>query len=178
MAIADDQIAGLKHAYQVLGVPLSASVPFIKRTYRNLVRRWHPDLYPCGSQDYAEATQMTQLINAAYSSIKSAPLRYYIDACPPAHLRDRQTARPTTATASHAPVESILKTGWLEFCIRFVFGAAFGALIGFRFFLFYYEQLDAFIIGTVGAMLVLGVLAARSGDNFWHSLLRRWWIWW
>ena len=84
MTMAEDQLAELKHAYQVLGAPLFASASSIRQIYRKLVKRWPPDLYASVTPAYAEATQMTKLINAAYSAIKTAPLRYYIEACPPA----------------------------------------------------------------------------------------------
>lgn len=70
MPVTDDQIEELKHAYQVLGAPLSASPSLIKQTYRQLIKRWHPDIYPTGTEAYAEATQMTTLINGAYSEIE------------------------------------------------------------------------------------------------------------
>jgi curved DNA-binding protein CbpA len=44
MAIAGYQLSDLKHAYQILGVPLFASVPSIKQAHRKLIKRWHPDL--------------------------------------------------------------------------------------------------------------------------------------
>jgi len=82
MPIAMDQLLELKRAYQIPGVPLFASAPSIKQTYRKLVKRWHPDLYPSGTSDNVEATRMTKLINEAYAAIETAPLRYYIGTTP------------------------------------------------------------------------------------------------
>jgi hypothetical protein len=182
MPIAEDQITELKHAYQILGAPLSASASSIKQTYRKLVKRWHPDLYPSGTPAYAEATQMTKLINAAYSGIENAPLRYYIEACPPAYVRSRQATRPSPNEPSGIRSETLPKTDWLEFWIRFVCGALFGALISVRFFLSRYflfsdEQPAILILGIIGIILGSGFAAARSGDEFWHSQFRRWWMW-
>jgi curved DNA-binding protein CbpA len=42
MPVNDYQLAELRHAYQVLGVPPDTSAPSIKKTYRRLVKRWHP----------------------------------------------------------------------------------------------------------------------------------------
>jgi len=175
MPVAEDQIADLKHAYQILGVPLLASASSIKQTYRNLVKRWHPDLYPSGSPAYVEATQMTKLINGAYAAIENAPLRYHIDACPPAYVESGQSTRPSPNEPSYARSETIPKTDWLEFWIRFVFGAFIGALLSVRVFLFHYDEPAILIPVTIGLILGFGFAAAQSGDKFWHSLLRHWW---
>ncbi len=71
----EGQIENLAHAYRVLDVPHNASARAIKSSYRKLVKRWHPDRYRPGSEEHAEATQMTTLINAAYARIGDAPLR-------------------------------------------------------------------------------------------------------
>jgi hypothetical protein len=178
MPTADDQIAELKHAYQVLGVPLSASASSIKQTYRQLVKRWHPDLYSSGTPAYAEATQMTKLINGAYAAIGDAPLRYYADACPPAYVESRQAARPPSDDLSNARTGSLPKTDWLEFWVRFVCGALFGTLLSARVFFFHYDQPAVLIPLTLVLILGSGFAAAQAGDSFWHSVLRRWWLWW
>src|ERR1700674_1321185 len=129
MPIVDNQIAELKHSYQVLGVLLSASASFIKQTYRKLVKRWHPDLYQNGTPEYAEATQMTKLLNGAYADIENAPLRYHIDAFPPSYAASRQATSPFSTQPSSTRTDSILKTDWLEFWIRFICGGFLGALL-------------------------------------------------
>ena len=68
-------IENLAHAYRVLDVPHDASARAIKSSYRKLVKRWHPDRYKAGSEEHREATQMTSLLNAAYTRIQDAPLR-------------------------------------------------------------------------------------------------------
>jgi len=178
MPIADDQIAELKHSYQVLGAPFSASASSIKQTYRKLVKRWHPDLYPNGTPEYAEATHMTKLINGAYAQIEDAPLRYHIDAFPAAYVAGRQFTHPSPNQPSATRRESLPQTDWLEFWIRFVCGAFLGALLGVRELLMHYYELDIWIPVCIGFILVFAFAAAQSGDNFWHSVLRRWWLWW
>ena len=177
MPIAEDQIAELKHAYQILGSPLSASATSIKQTYRKLVKRWHPDRYRSGTPEYDEATQMTKLINGAYTAIENAPLRYHFDACQPAYVKNRQATRPSRNEPPEARRETLPKTDWLEFWIRFVFGAFWGALLSVRILLLHYDE-PGVLIPVAGLILVLGFAAAQSGDSFWHSLLRRWWLWW
>ena len=53
--------------YKVLGVSPDASDEEIKRAYRNLAKKYHPDLNP-GDQ---EAARKMQQINAAYEQIKN-----------------------------------------------------------------------------------------------------------
>ena len=71
----DIQITNLAHAYRVLDVPHDASPRAIKAAYRQLVKRWHPDRYRPGSEEQADATLMTRLLNAAYARIEDAPLQ-------------------------------------------------------------------------------------------------------
>jgi curved DNA-binding protein CbpA len=75
MPAREGEIQNIAHAYRVLDVPHDASPRAIKSSYRKLVKRWHPDRYRPGSEQQAEATQMTSLVNAAYSRIQDAPLR-------------------------------------------------------------------------------------------------------
>jgi hypothetical protein len=63
-------------AYQILGVAPSASARAIKQAYRQLIRKWHPDLHQSSMEAHDEAMEMTRLINAAYSAIEHAPLRH------------------------------------------------------------------------------------------------------
>ena len=53
--------------YQVLGVSPDASDEEIKRAYRKLAKKYHPDLNPGDT----EATKKMQQINAAYEQIKN-----------------------------------------------------------------------------------------------------------
>lgn len=53
--------------YQVLGVSRDASDEEIKRAYRRLAKKYHPDLNP-GDQ---EAARKMQAVNAAYEQIKN-----------------------------------------------------------------------------------------------------------
>jgi curved DNA-binding protein CbpA len=178
MPMADDHLAELKHGYRVLDVPLAASTSTIKQAYRNLIKRWHPDLYPNGTPEYAEATQMTKLINEAYAAVEDAPLRYHVDACPPDYVRRWQAANPSSGIAPGTYSVTPPKTDWLEFTIRFICGAFFGALLSVRAFFLQFSEPATFIPVAITLILICGFAAAFAGDNFWHSVLRRWWMWW
>ena len=65
----------LIEAYKILGVNESDDMNTIKKTYRNLVRQYHPDIIKSQDKDEAymeESTAKTQEINQAYKVIKEA----------------------------------------------------------------------------------------------------------
>jgi len=69
------QTMSLEEAYKVLGVNESDDMNVIKKTYRKLVRQYHPDIIKSQDKDEAymeEATAKTQEINQAYEIIKGA----------------------------------------------------------------------------------------------------------
>jgi len=194
VSIPDEHIAELKHAYQVLGVPLSAASASIKQSYRRLVKRWHPDLYESGTDEHAEATLMTKAINESYSLIENAPLRYFVDAFRPSDAAARQSVRPVTRpmpepaspndasgraqeVREYPRVESILKYTWAEFWIRFVCGGILGAMCGFGIGVRYYTSPGSFVAGIIAGTIIVAWVAAVAGDGFWQSFLGRWWIW-
>lgn len=66
---------GLAEAYAILGVNENDDMSKIKKTYRNLVRKYHPDIIKSQDKDESymeEATNKTQEINQAYQLIKKA----------------------------------------------------------------------------------------------------------
>lgn len=67
--------ASLDDAYELLGVSKNDDMSTIKKAYRKLVRKYHPDIVKSQTQDEAyleEATRKTQEINQAYEMIKDA----------------------------------------------------------------------------------------------------------
>jgi hypothetical protein len=58
--------------YQILGINQDATPTEIKKKYRNLSLKWHPDKNP---NNQAEATSKIQLINKAYEVLKSPSQR-------------------------------------------------------------------------------------------------------
>ena len=65
----------LQEACTILGVNESDDMSLIKKTYRKLVRQYHPDIIKSQDKDEAyieEATAKTQEINQAYDIIKEA----------------------------------------------------------------------------------------------------------
>ena len=65
----------IEDAYTILGVEPDADMNAIKKAYRKLVRKYHPDIIKSQNKDeeyLKEATRKTQEINEAYEIIKKA----------------------------------------------------------------------------------------------------------
>jgi curved DNA-binding protein CbpA len=182
MPASDYDIAKLKRAYRTLDVPLDASARSIKQSYRQLLKRWHPDLYASGTSAYAEATQMAELINEAYSSIEDAPLRYYTGtyagrSSPGNDPPTRSTADGTEAISE----EFVLTTAKIEYAVRFVCGALFGIFLSFdlAFSVLADFSGDLWLVipGGLAIVLACAFASGRFGDKFWYWIFRRWWLW-
>ena|ERR1700745_2297922 len=178
----DYQLAELRHAYQVLGVPTDTAAPSIKYAYRRLVKRWHPDFYANGTSAHVEATHMTRLINEAYSAIAHAPLGYHMETYPNATKGKRsQPPSPPASERVRVTAEEIPKTDRREFWVRFVCGAFFGALVildmSFSVMPDSLQFSGVLAFGVLSLILGCGFAAARCGDKFWYSFFRRWWLW-
>jgi molecular chaperone DnaJ len=63
--------------YEVLGVQRDASLEHIKKAYRGLVNKWHPDRHPPGKKD--ECTQRMIEITAAYEILSDPEQREAYD---------------------------------------------------------------------------------------------------
>ena len=66
----------LKDYYEVLGVPKNVSQTGIKKAFRKLARKYHPDL----NQDDPNATQKFAELAEAYYVLKSNDMRNQLDA--------------------------------------------------------------------------------------------------
>ena len=64
-----------KNFYEILGVPKNASQEEIKKAYRKLARKWHPDINP-GNKD---SEQKFKEISSAYECIKNDEKRKLYD---------------------------------------------------------------------------------------------------
>lgn len=176
MARLDDPLDELQHAYRVMDVPPSATVHLIRQRHRQLLKRWHPDLYQQGTPQHGEANQMSKVINEAYSRIRFAPLRYgpepgaqWVEAVPV----DR------TSSGDPAPDEVYPRLDRIEFWVRFVCGGLLGILVGLSFLVYTYvlrlpDWLEILI--CLGVIFGAAFASARWGDEFWYAIFRRRWL--
>lgn len=70
----------MRSHYETLGVSRSVRPEQIKRSYRALVKRFHPDLFPMGSPEQAEAAARMQEIIGAYAVLSNSGKRKLYDA--------------------------------------------------------------------------------------------------
>jgi hypothetical protein len=125
---------------------------------------------------------MMALINGAYSNIANAPLRYYIEAAPPSPLGQRgQTTQRSANEPARVTNWQVPKTDKVEFWVRFVCGGLFGVFVILNTFFsgmpYSIRPLGAYALGALTVILGFAFAAARYGDKFWYSILRRWWLW-
>jgi len=69
----------MRSHYETLGIPKEASAERIKRSYRKLVKLYHPDQFPSRSRAQAEAEKQMREINAAYSVLSKPVSRTSYD---------------------------------------------------------------------------------------------------
>jgi len=66
--------------YDTLGIPREATGERVKRAYRGLVKIYHPDRFPSGSQERVEAEKRIREINEAYGVLSKPVSRATYDA--------------------------------------------------------------------------------------------------
>jgi len=178
MFIDEYHLAELKHAYQILDIPLSAAPLSIKHSYRRIAKRWHPDLYPSGTTAYAEATQMMKLINEAYAQIQNAPLRYHVEGSPAGQRRSKPGARASAEPPQTVDSNTLPRTDRTEFWARFTWGAFFGILACLRLWMQFFDlPAIMLVLASIGLIVGLGLAATRIGDELWQSLFQSWLRW-
>ena len=59
----------LRHAYAVLGLSPPVTEARLKRRYKSLAKRWHPDRFQADPVGQAEATENFRHINHAYEVV-------------------------------------------------------------------------------------------------------------
>lgn len=175
----------IERAYRVLNVAPDASALAIKHAYRELLKRWHPDLQQAGTTAHAESTEMSRRINEAYALIQHAPLRYgRFASTKNVSPQAKQTQNGAwqefiLRQALRAEAKSAPRMDRLEFWVRFVCGAIFGFGVAFVLsldLLSYPRSQKAYSDAVMVPIFLLIVVAfgygsARLGDRFWYALL-------
>lgn len=67
----------IENWHRTLEVPVGADVDTIRKSYRRLVAKYHPDKYASDPEKYAAATEVTRKITGAYNGLKAGG---YLDA--------------------------------------------------------------------------------------------------
>src|SRR5262245_12284391 len=79
--------------YTILGVSRTASVDEIKSAHRELVKKFHPDLFP-GAKQKAQANKKLQQINEAYATLSNPERRRQYDSRYPPRVTVVNPTRP------------------------------------------------------------------------------------
>ena len=100
--------------YAILGIPTNADMDTVKRAYRQLARRYHPDISESG-----DATEMKR-INRAYAVLGDPEKRRHYDAAMGGviDLRAGRFAQPQPRAHTFNPEEDIEFSGLNIFCSR------------------------------------------------------------
>jgi hypothetical protein len=103
----------LLHAYAVLGLSPPVTVARLKRRYKSLVKRWHPDRFQSDPVGQVEANQRLRDINIAYDVIAAALADNKPSESAQSHAAQepmsppiRQASDPWTRPISLSPQES------------------------------------------------------------------------
>ena len=107
----------IARAYAQLGIPPGTSPARLRKQYRALVRKWHPDRFASDPQGQAEAADRMREINAAYQLILeggASPSSSAVDpSSPHTHVsqgpltRD-EIERMIEAVGTDGPVDTVL----------------------------------------------------------------------
>jgi hypothetical protein len=131
-------------AYAILGLERGCAPGHLKATYRQLVKRWHPDRFAADPAGQAEASARLREINGAFRIVAEdlgairaggagmgTPAATESRPRPPEHPPERAPGRPLTrdeidaivgAVGAESPVDALL--GWITLAAPFV-----GALV-------------------------------------------------
>jgi hypothetical protein len=125
-------------AYAVLGVEWRVSREELRRHYRELVRRWHPDRFATDPRSLAEAEARMREINRAYQVLTAEPPIVEAPAAAPtpprptpsrpgARLTREQIDRMVEAMGTQGPVDQLLeglgRIGWVYYVVWAVMAA-------------------------------------------------------
>lgn len=110
-----------KDYYEILGVPRNASQEEIKRAYKRLIKKWHPDLNPDNRE---EAEKRFKEIQEAYEVLSDPEKRAMYDKY--GYVGDVPPSGTYTGGGGRIPT--------LEEIIREFFGEGFGGFFGRDFF--------------------------------------------
>ena len=85
--------------YTILGVSRTASLDEIKSAHRELVKKFHPDLFP-GAKQKAQANKKLQQINEAYATLSNPERRRQYDSRYPPKVTVVNPTRPAAQQSS------------------------------------------------------------------------------
>ncbi|MFZ3332329.1 MAG: DnaJ domain-containing protein [Candidatus Acidiferrales bacterium] len=169
------EIENLAHAYRVLDVPWDASPRAIKASYRKLVKRWHPDRYPPGTESHSANADAGADLSGS-SRNECIPRDPQQDAADFYRIMER-------ARVAGARDDTARPFDWFGFIVRFVLGALFGVLMGFEVMVRMWTSAlgvshDLLPLAMAATILFCAFASAFGGDAFWRSIRPSSTWWW
>ena len=105
--------------YAALEIPSTATQGEIKRSYRRLVRRYHPDLHSQASDRASEANKHIKTLNEAYAVLSNPQKRALYDA--QRHkAEERQTVDRQALRRKQEQTKQEPKMTWVEGIFGFI----------------------------------------------------------
>ena len=103
----------LKTSYEILEIDSQADENTIKKAYKAKVRCWHPDRFPQGSPQKAEAEEKLKQINIAYALVKARPARQRPKPADP-EVKEAADPPPKAPSPPEEPSEKTTKRSWRD----------------------------------------------------------------
>jgi hypothetical protein len=103
----------LRNAYATLELSPGASAREVRRQFKKLVRRWHPDRFAEDPVGQAEAAGRMSAINAAYRLIQGARAAPTAPPGPPAHaptVEASEPREPVTRPLGRGAIDGIVRS--------------------------------------------------------------------
>jgi preprotein translocase subunit Sec63 len=132
-----DGVDPLRRSYAILGLEAGASLAEVRRRYRFLASRWHPDRHVGDQRNEAEAGAQMRRINDAYHLIvaKRASEAPHSATVPPVgrRLSPDEVDALAKAIGNEGPIDWLLGTvGWMGSRVQAVYGVLFGVGLAVR----------------------------------------------
>lgn len=127
MGLRTDDVDQVRRSYAVLGLRPGAALPDVRRRYRFLAQRWHPDRHAGDARNQAEAGAEMRRINDAYQAIvesrAGAPAATVQGPSPTRRLSPEEIDALARAIGSESPVDWALSTvGWVGSTVDGILG--------------------------------------------------------
>jgi len=169
--LAGPEIEQLKEFYGVLEIGMRAPAWAIKRQYRRLAKRWHPDLFANRPAELDAASERMSQLNQAYQRIKDAPLRNYS----PTGAAGRPSPTPSSPSGVRVQVDlsgftverdaDVVMSGCLAFFACFLFTIWFTVL----------GRGQWLAVAFYGLAFLVVVSLLRLRNTIWDRLVERLW---
>lgn len=174
-----DEVA---RAYAILGLEPGASQAEIRRRYRYLARRWHPDRFATDTRNQAEAAETMSRINAAYARVAGRTAVFLRNKSEttseppsPARLSRDQIDQLVEAIGSEGPLDYLLGVGgWVGSAFYGLLAVLFGTACVVRLAVLLWQEDLSGALGEPELWVLLLVCGVCLAHEF---LMRRRAVW-